>query len=86
MFSGIVHLCLFRFNFFVPDLCSHPGTTEIDAASFRELGRGWHIDGLPTDFIPGQTDHWGTIRNFDMLIGGMYHYMHPMTFDADDMV
>lgn len=28
-----------------------------------------HIDGLASDFIKGVTDHYGTIKNFDLLIG-----------------
>eukprot|EP01050_Picozoa_sp_SAG11_P019058 SAG11_NODE_2977_length_2795_cov_4.472923_1_plen_239_part_00 len=28
-----------------------------------------HIDGCPNDFIPGITDHYGELHNFDALVG-----------------
>jgi hypothetical protein len=31
--------------------------------------KGWHIDGLPSNFIPGLTDHFGEVHNFDALCG-----------------
>ena len=33
------------------------------------MRRGWHIDGCPSDFVKGMTDHYGTIHNFDCLVG-----------------
>ena len=27
------------------------------------------IDGAPSDFIPGITDHYGKMHNFDALVG-----------------
>ena len=29
----------------------------------------WHIDGCPSDFMKGMTDHYGKIHNFDCLVG-----------------
>ena len=36
---------------------------------FRNTAQYWHIDGCPNDFIPGITDHYGKIHNFDCLVG-----------------
>jgi len=41
----------------------------ISKAHFDGIRKGWHIDGCPNQFIPGVTDHFGKIHNFDMLIG-----------------
>jgi hypothetical protein len=38
-------------------------------AHFEVLRRSWHIDGCASDSIPGITDHWGEIKNFDALVG-----------------
>jgi hypothetical protein len=54
----------------------HTGSCECDAAAFANLRRHWHIDGLPSDFIPGTTDHYGTIHNFDMLCGVLLSDVH----------
>jgi len=54
---------------FPGDMCSPPGSCECDAHAFESIRRHWHIDGLPSDFIPGVTDHFGRIHNFDMLVG-----------------
>jgi hypothetical protein len=58
---------------FPGDMCPpgvKPGPEgEISAAHFDGIRKGWHIDGCPNDFIRGQTDHYGTIHNFDVLIG-----------------
>ena len=42
---------------------------SISAAHFEGIRKGWHIDGCPSDFLPGVTDHFGTIHNFNVLIG-----------------
>lgn len=36
---------------------------------WKGVSKGWHIDGLPSDFLPGMTDHFGEIQNFDALVG-----------------
>ena len=57
---------------FPGDLCPgsspHPPVEDADK-HFTQIRQSWHIDGLPTDFIPGVTDHFGTIKNFDVLVG-----------------
>lgn len=53
---------------FPGDLCESDGC-ECSPEHFEHVRRNWHIDGLPSDFIPGKTDHYGTIHNFDMLCG-----------------
>ena len=35
----------------------------------QNVASHWHIDGCPNDFIPGITDHYGTVHNFDCLVG-----------------
>jgi hypothetical protein len=35
----------------------------------KNVASHWHIDGCPNDFIPGVTDHYGTVHNFDCLVG-----------------
>jgi hypothetical protein len=42
---------------------------EISHAHFEGIRKGWHIDGCPNKFIPGTTDHFGKIHNFNVLIG-----------------
>ena len=58
---------------FPGDLCppgSKLGTqVSISAAHFEGIRKGWHIDGCPSDYLPGVTDHFGTIHNFNVLIG-----------------
>ena len=44
-------------------------TCNSNEGHFRAITKGWHIDGLPNDFIPGVTDHYGKIHNFDVLVG-----------------
>ena len=53
---------------FPGDLCEAEGC-ECSPDHFQHVRTAWHIDGLPSDFIPGKTDHYGTIHNFDMLCG-----------------
>ena len=38
-------------------------------AHFAGVRRAWHIDGCAGDFIPGVTDHYGEIHNFNVLVG-----------------
>jgi len=45
------------------------GYRENPTMHFQNHLHGWHIDGFATDTIPGVTDHYGEIRNFDMLVG-----------------
>ena len=45
------------------------GKAECSSSTFNGVRKGWHIDGCASDFIPGVTDHYGTIHNFNMLIG-----------------
>ena len=53
---------------FPGDLC--PGkSVAANSQVFKNVGRHWHIDGCPNDFIPGVTDHFGTVHNFDCLVG-----------------
>jgi len=42
---------------------------SVSASHFEGLRKGWHIDGTPNNFLPGLTDHFGTIVNFDVLVG-----------------
>ena len=51
---------------FPGDLCE-PGTVACSSAHFA--AQLWHIDGCATDFVPGLTDHYGEIRNFNVLLG-----------------
>ena len=53
---------------FPGDMCD-PGTCDCSRERFDGVRREWHIDGLPNNFVPGVTDHWGTIKNFDALVG-----------------
>ncbi|MEI6419706.1 MAG: hypothetical protein WCO82_11610, partial [Sphingomonadales bacterium] len=53
---------------FPGELCA-PGSLECDAPRFEALRRAWHIDGLPSDALPGVTDHFGSLRPFDALVG-----------------
>eukprot|EP00946_MAST-07B_sp_MAST-7B-sp1_P001009 g1009.t1 len=53
---------------FPGDLC--PGNSaRASQAVFDNTSFFWHIDGCPNDFIPGITDHYGTVKNFDCLVG-----------------
>jgi hypothetical protein len=59
---------------FPGDMChagAVPGTpdTTVPPAHFDAVRRAWHIDGCPNNFLPGTTDHFGTIHNFDCLVG-----------------
>lgn len=53
---------------FPGDFCAG-GSADFDAGAFERLRRGWHIDGCPNNSIPGVTDHWGEVHNFDVLCG-----------------
>ena len=53
---------------FPGDMCED-GTADCSRSTFNNVSKGWHIDGCASDFIPGVTDHYGTIHNFNMLIG-----------------
>ena len=53
---------------FPGDACP-PGTTETNYNHSEAVRKGWHIDGCPSNFIPGITDHYGEIHNFDCLVG-----------------
>lgn len=46
-----------------------PGTMTTNSQHYQSVRRGWHIDGLPNKFLPGVTDHFGEIHNFDVLVG-----------------
>lgn len=53
---------------FPGDMCPD-GTCDFSPEGFENVRKHWHIDGCPSEFIPGVTDHWGTIKNFDALVG-----------------
>ncbi|CAE7227719.1 ATG26, partial [Symbiodinium sp. KB8] len=53
---------------FPGDMCIKD-SVESDFQNFERIRQGWHIDGTPSSFIPGVTDHWGKITNFDALVG-----------------
>ncbi|KAL3908475.1 MAG: hypothetical protein SGPRY_009783 [Prymnesium sp.] len=36
---------------------------------WSRMVRGWHIDGCACDESKGETDHYGTIRSFSLLVG-----------------
>jgi ectoine hydroxylase-related dioxygenase (phytanoyl-CoA dioxygenase family) len=44
-------------------------TAKSNPAHFEVIASHWHIDGCAGDFIPGVTDHYGEIHNFDCLVG-----------------
>ena len=52
---------------FPGDHCN--GLSDISSEAFMNIRRHWHIDGCASDFSPGSSDHYGTIHNFDMLVG-----------------
>ncbi len=53
---------------FPGDLCQGGGYGA-SPEHLEELRRDWHIDGLADNFIPGVTDHFGAVFNFDALVG-----------------
>jgi hypothetical protein len=53
---------------FPGDMCDD-GKATCSAERFAGVAKGWHIDGCANEFIPGTTDHYGTVHNFSMLIG-----------------
>ncbi|CAE7703756.1 unnamed protein product [Symbiodinium sp. CCMP2456] len=53
---------------FPGDMCIKD-SVDSDFQNFERIRQGWHIDGTPSSFIPGVTDHWGKITNFDALVG-----------------
>ena len=53
---------------FPGDLC--PGSRcDCPAAHYEDVRRQWHIDGCANTFLPGVTDHYGELHNFDALVG-----------------
>lgn len=44
-------------------------TAKSNDAHLNKIAKGWHIDGLASDFIKGLTDHYGKAHNFDCLVG-----------------
>ena len=56
---------------FPGDMCPDgwQASGKVSQAHFDGVRKGWHIDGCPNDFIPGVTDHFGVIQNFDVLVG-----------------
>ncbi|GMH77173.1 hypothetical protein TrLO_g6502 [Triparma laevis f. longispina] len=44
-------------------------TAKSNDAHLNQIAKGWHIDGLASDFIKGLTDHYGKAHNFDCLVG-----------------
>ena len=56
---------------FPGDACDPPGTCKASEKHFKNTSFYWHIDGLANDYDKGVTDHYGTVNNFDCLIGIM---------------
>eukprot|EP00944_MAST-04C_sp_MAST-4C-sp1_P011413 g11413.t1 len=55
-------------------------SARASSAVFRNVSMHWHIDGCPNEFIPGVTDHYGHINNFDCLVGVLLSNInHPMS-------
>jgi len=48
---------------------SNASAAEVPSLHWEHVRKGWHIDGCPNDIIPGLTDHYGSIQNFDALVG-----------------
>jgi len=44
-------------------------TAQSNEAHFKNIASHWHIDGCANGFIKGVTDHYGEVRNFDVLVG-----------------
>jgi hypothetical protein len=53
---------------FPGDLCVGD-SAMITKPQFEGVRKGWHIDGCASDFVPGLSDHYGHINNFNVLIG-----------------
>ena len=53
---------------FPGDLCA-PGSAAVSPGAFENVRKHWHIDGCPSAFIPGVTDHYGEVHNFTALVG-----------------
>ena len=54
---------------FPGDMCEDKTSCTSSPANFNNLRKYWHIDGCANPFIPGVTDHYGEIHNFDVLVG-----------------
>ena len=55
-------------------------SARASSAVFRNVSMHWHIDGCPNEFIPGVTDHYGHINNFDCLVGVLLSNInHPLS-------
>ena len=54
---------------FPGDHCPPGASPRVSSGHFEGVRKHWHIDGCPNDFIPGTTDHYGVIHNFDVLVG-----------------
>jgi len=54
---------------FPGDMCEDKTACTSSPANFNNLRKFWHIDGCANPFIPGVTDHYGEIHNFDVLVG-----------------
>eukprot|EP00966_Prymnesium_polylepis_P004567 104675-Prymnesium_polylepis.1 len=52
-----------------PEGSSLGPAAKISPGHFDGVRKAWHIDGCPSDFNPGVSDHYGTIHNFDVLVG-----------------
>jgi hypothetical protein len=65
---------------FPGDMCPRGDPAAFSPAAFEALRLGWHIDGLPSDFLPGVTSHWGEVHNFDCLVGVLLEdVLEPMS-------
>eukprot|EP00434_Breviolum_minutum_P006369 symbB.v1.2.005621.t2/scaffold309.1/size276354/2 len=53
---------------FPGDFCEKD-SCKCGPAQFENIRKGWHIDGCPNNFLPGISDHYGKIANFDVLVG-----------------
>ena len=53
---------------FPGDACPE-GTAKCTASRFHGHAKHWHIDGCANKFIPGVTDHYGEVHNFNVLLG-----------------
>eukprot|EP00466_Bigelowiella_natans_P013342 jgi/Bigna1/75398/fgenesh1_pg.34_\ len=45
------------------------GKVESSQSHLESTSKHWHIDGCPSMFAKGITDHWGEVHNFDALVG-----------------
>ena len=61
---------------FPGDMCEDKTSCTSSPANFNNLRKYWHIDGCANPFIPGVTDHYGEIHNFDVLVGVLLSDIH----------